>query len=49
MTQKTEAIDPMLDIFEEWEERLKQQNEVLSAARARFFVVASQFCEDSKR
>ena len=48
LTQKTEAIDPMLDIFEEWEERLKQQNEVLSAARARFFVVASQFCEDSK-
>ena len=35
-------------VFEAWEERLRQQNEVLSTARARFFVVASQFCEDIK-
>lgn len=38
----------MLDVFEAWEERFRQQNEVLSTARARFFVVASQFCEDTQ-
>ena len=48
LTKNTEVIDSMLDVFEAWEERFRQQNEVLSTARARFFVVASQFCEDIK-
>ena len=48
LSKNREVIDSMLDVFEAWEERLRQQNEVLSTARARFFVVASQFCEDIK-
>ena len=48
LSKNREVIDSMLDVFEAWEERLRQQNEVLSTALARFFVVASQFCEDIK-